>query len=231
MTFIEHLTELRSRLLCSLLAVATGLVLVFLWREPILLFIAEPVAPLRYYAPTEAFFAHLQLAFYGGLFLSLPILLHQVWLFFAPALYPTEKRFFSLALVFASLFLLLSLGFLYYYLPWLIHFCFRFGRELARPAISYQVYISFVGRIILLFGLTFELPLIFYLLARIGLINPGSLAQKRSHASLLILFLAALLTPPDLISLLLLSLPLLLLYQISILFSYLGAAARKNYAG
>ena len=147
MTFIEHLEELRTRLIHSLIALGIAIIGVFLLRQQVLTFLEMPVKQLYYYSPPEAFFSHIRLAFWGGLFFSLPVILNQMWLFFSPALYKNEKRYLVTGLFFSFVFLFFALVFLYNYLPLIIHFCFRIAQGMARPAISFQFYISFIGKI------------------------------------------------------------------------------------
>ncbi len=231
MTFVEHLEELRARLLYTFLAVGVSMAGAFFFRARILAFLTAPVGQLRYYSPPEAFLAHIKLAFWGGVFLALPVILNQLWLFFSPALYRNEKAYFSWTLFFAFFFFSISLLFIYQYLPVLIRFCFRFAVPLATPAISYSLYLSFVGKIIFLFGLTFEMPLVFFLLTKIGLLSPAMLKDKHGYALLVILATSALLTPPDIFSMLFLSLPLIILFEISFLFSCLAYRDSPNFAG
>lgn len=231
MPFTSHLEELRSRLIKSCLAVAVAFFICFAFAEEIFGFL---IAPLKRVATpgltvigtavTEAFFTKMKVSFVAAIIVALPVLLCQGWQFVAPGLYEHEKRYTRNFVLFGSFFFLGGATFCY-------EVIFRFGLSFllqkyealqVQPAIRMDEYLTFVSRLILAAGLTFQLPVIAYFLARTGLIDHHFLIHYFRYTIIGIAILAAVLTPPDLISQLLLMLPLCLLYGVSIGVAYLA---------
>jgi len=229
MPFLDHLEELRWRLIWSLAAVMlcaiVGFVLVT--HFDVLGILVAPIKPflkgskLKYLSPTEPFFITLKLAVSVGLVLASPIVIYQVWAFLAPALLPSEKR-----IIVPSLYLglvLFALGVVMAYeivLPMTLSFTMGFQTESLEQSIVIGEYLSFVTRLLLAFGGVFELPVVVLILSVMGLATPEFLASKRRHAIVIITVLASVLTPGDVITLtLMMMVPLILLYEFSILLS------------
>jgi sec-independent protein translocase protein TatC len=229
MPFLDHLEELRWRLIWSLGAVILcaigGFVLVT--HFDVLGILVAPIKPflhgtkLKYLSPTEPFFITLKLAVSVGFVLASPIVIYQVWAFLSPALLPTEKR-----LIIPSLYLglvLFALGVLMSYeiaLPMTLKFTMGFQTESLEQNIVIGEYLSFVTRLLLAFGGVFELPVVVLILSAMGLVTPEFLAKKRRHAVVIITVLASVLTPGDVITLtLMMMVPLILLYELSIILS------------
>jgi sec-independent protein translocase protein TatC len=229
MPFLDHLEELRWRLIWSLGAVILcaigGFVLVT--HFDVLGILVAPIKPflhgtkLKYLSPTEPFFITLKLAVSVGFVLASPIVIYQVWAFLSPALLPTEKR-----LIIPSLYLglvLFALGVLMSYeiaLPMTLKFTMGFQTESLEQNIVIGEYLSFVTRLLLAFGGVFELPVVVLILSAMGLVTPEFLARKRRHAVVIITVLASVLTPGDVITLtLMMMVPLILLYELSIILS------------
>jgi sec-independent protein translocase protein TatC len=172
---------------------------------------------LVFIAPTEAFFVNLKVAFYAGLFLSVPLLLFQVWKFVAPGLYEHERRYSFPFLIISTILFLLGAIFAYVViLPIALHFLISQGGELWQPNITLSNYLSFCMRLILAAGLVFEFPVLMYFLAKVGVVTPAFLVKNRKYAVLAAFVIAAILTPPDVFSQVLLAVPLLLLFEVSI---------------
>ncbi len=218
MTIIEHLEELRARLLAALGAFAVATVVAFLFVERILAVLIRPVGRVVFLAPTEAFFVRLKVAALAGAFLSLPVVLYEIWRFVAVGLTARERRYtlsllpFSLALFAAgaafAFFAILPLG---------VRFLLSYRTETLVPMISIGAYTSFATAFVLAFGLVFQLPIVILFLARLGLVTPATLAGGRRYALLAIVVLSAVLTPGgDVVSQLLMALPTYLLYEVSI---------------
>lgn len=236
MPFTSHLAELRARLIKSLVALAIAFAACYAMAEPIFAFLAAPlktipVAGLTLIgtAVTEAFFTKLKVSFVAALFIASPVLVWQAWQFVAPGLYDHEKRY-SRSLFFVGT-LFFAAGGLFCYsvvieqgLSFLLH---RYEVIGVVPMLRIGDYLSVVSRLVLAFGVMFELPVATYFLARVGLIDHKFLIRHSRYAIIALALLSALLTPPDLISQILLMIPLALLYLLSIGVAY-GARWRMN---
>jgi sec-independent protein translocase protein TatC len=192
------------------------------FTDPLLAVLSEPVGPLYYLSPAEGFLARMGLTLIGGVFLSLPVLFYQLWAFVAVGLTRQEKKYIVL---FAPLSLVLFLGgaaFAYFsVLPMVLKFFLSFSSHNLVPMLTVSKYISFVGTFCLGFGLVFEMPLVIVFLTKIGIATPAFLVQMRRHAIVLIFIVSAFLTPPDFISQIFMAVPLVILYEMSVLFSRL----------
>mgnify|MGYP001271103078 CR=1 FL=1 len=221
MPFTEHLTELRTRVIRMLLAVAIGFGGSYAFSEHILKFLKRPLDhSLVFLAPTEAFFVNVKVAFFTGLLLALPVILLELWRFVSPGLLVTEKRFAAPFVILSTLCFLGGAAFCYFLvLPFGIQFLLGFATADLTPMISASNYVTFASYLMLAFGAVFELPLVVVLLTKIGVVTPESLRQNRKYVILGIFVVAALLTPPDIVTQILLGIPLIGLFEISILAS------------
>jgi sec-independent protein translocase protein TatC len=234
---LGHLDELRSRLTRALLAVAAGSVLCYAKAETLyrallkpLLASLPPGSHLVFTEVTEAFLTYFKVALFGGLFLGSPVVFFQLWRFISPGLYPRERR---LALVFAgSCFLALAAGAAFGYLvalPVLFRFLFSFGTPWVTALPSMKESLDLVLRLLFVFSILFELPLVLYLLGRIGIVTAAGLRKGRRYALVAVVVAAAVLTPPDVVSQLLLAAPLYLLFEAGIVLCAVGG--RKGERG
>lgn len=235
MPFTSHLEELRSRLIKTFLAITAAFSLSYTFAEEIFSFLTAPL--LRIQAPglaligtgvPEAFFTKIKVALIAALFLSFPVILWQAWQFVAPGLYEQEKRYARGFVLFGTLLFLLGAWFCYAVI-FQVGYSFFIKRYQAlgvRPAIRIGEYLSFSSQLLLAFGVTFELPVVAYFFTRIGLLDHRILIHQFRYAIIFIFIVAAVLTPPDIVSQILLALPLLLLYGVSIGVAYL--ARQKN---
>lgn len=227
LTLIEHLNELRKRLIISLVALFLGMVISFIfWQKEIFSILVAPLdrlgQELVLLTVTEGFLLQIKIAFFGGLILASPIILWQLIAFVLPALYPKERRIFWS--IFLSSVVLFSLGIIFAY-----HFVLDLALEFLvvecsialSPMISASKYFTFVLVFLLPFGIAFEIPIVTYLLTKGGLLNPEKLRHNRRYVIVIIFILAAILTPPDVISQIMLALPMLVLYEISLFISFL----------
>lgn len=237
MPFLDHLEELRWRLIWSLIAVIVCTVVGFflVTRLDVLGILVAPIEPflngskLKYLSPTDPFFITLKLAITVGLVLASPVVVYQIWAFLAPALLPHEKR-----IIVPSLYLglvLFALGVFLAYkvaLPVSLDFLLSFQTESLEQNIVVGEHLGFVTRLLLAFGGLFELPVVILILSSIGLVTPEFLAAKRRHAIAIMTVLAAVLTPGDAISLtVMMMVPLVLLYEFSIFLSRLVTRRRR----
>lgn len=222
LTITEHLQELRYRLGVSLLAVAGASLISLAFADRLLAWLKRPAEPyldrLAFFSPTEGLLAYLKVALTSGLVLAMPVVLYQVWAFVRPAL-TWRERASALAFVWWGS-LLFALGGLCAYtvcLPLCLQFLLTVGGGAFEPVISIHQYLSFVSGVLLLCGVLFELPLVVVMLTRFGAISPEGLRRLRPMAWLALLILAAVLTPTtDAISLLLVTLPMALLYEVGL---------------
>jgi sec-independent protein translocase protein TatC len=198
--------------------IGLGFAVSYGFSQQLLLLLQRPMPTrLVFIAPTEAFFVNLKVAFYAGLFLSVPLLLFQVWKFVAPGLYEHERRYSFPFLIISTILFLLGAIFAYVViLPIALHFLISQGGELWQPNITLSNYLSFCMRLILAAGLVFEFPVLMYFLAKVGVVTPAFLVKNRKYAVLAAFVIAAILTPPDVFSQVLLAVPLLLLFEVSI---------------
>ncbi len=244
MPFLGHLEELRKRIMVSLAAVGIGFALCFNYSESILGFLllplrthlvlvrkypfltfstAKEIPSLIFLAPAEAFWMHMKLAFFAALFLSLPLLFHQLWQFVAPGLLPKEKKYVvPFVAVSTALFVAGSTFCLLIVLPFALQFLLTYKTEHMKPMLSIGNYMDFTIKFLLAFGLIFELPLAMVLATRLGLLTPDFLARNRKYAVLVNFIVAAILTPtPDVFNQCLMAVPLCLLYEVGIIASRL----------
>ena len=218
MHFTAHLGELRSRLIRSLIAVVLGFGLCYAFSQRLLEFLWRPMGrELVFIAPTEAFFAHLKVAFLAGLVLAWPYICYEVWSFVAPGLYESERRYTLPFVIGATAMFLLGGTFVYtLILPYGMAFLLGYGGAFLVPMISVGAYVSFSLRLFIAFGAMFELPLVIVLLSKIGLVTPQMLSKNRKYVIVLSFVVAAVLTPPDVFTQMLMAVPLLALFEISI---------------
>ncbi len=237
--FLEHLEELRGRLIYSLAGIAVGFFLSYWKIREIFSFVSLPLqgamkedSAIVMIRMTEGFLTYLKLAFYSGLVLASPLVIYQVWAFVSPGLYRHEKRYI-LPLVFVST-VLFAVGVVFSYtvvLPFGIRYLLEFVGEDIQATLSMSSYVSFACLFMVMFGVVFQLPLVMLVLNRLGIVDARRLARNRKYMILLCFLAGALLTPPDIISQTLMAVPVLLLFEISILAVRVADMTRKKKAG
>jgi sec-independent protein translocase protein TatC len=223
----SHLQELRKRLILSFIGVGVGFILCYWKADTLFNILAIPLMKLMpqggsliFTSVAEAFFTYMKVAFIAGIILTSPFILYQIWAFVAPGLYQKEKKYVVPFVLGGSLFFVLGILFGYFVaLPVGFKFLLGWATDFIKPMPSMKEYLSFSIKFLLVFGLVFEFPVVLVLLARIGVIDAKMLARQRKYAILLIFIFAAVMTPPDVISQVLMALPLMGLYELSILFS------------
>jgi sec-independent protein translocase protein TatC len=231
MSFLDHLEELRRRLLLSLLAATGGFFICWAFAERIYGKLQEPLthflAPgdkLAYTRLTAPFFLYMKVAFFAGLFVAAPIILLQLWLFVAPGLYKNERRLAAPFIILGWIFFIAGGYFGYrYLLPATCGFFIEQGKQF-KQMITVDDYFSFSSKIILACGLVFETPILIFFLARLGIVTPAFLMQKFKYAVVLAFVIAAVVTPtPDMVTQAALAIPMILLYLIGVVVAWLFA--------
>ena len=223
--FTSHLEELRKRLITSSIAVGVGFVIAFGFKERLFGILVQPLVrvmkdgeSLIYTGLPEAFFTYLKVSFLAGLIVASPLLLYQFWMFVAPGLYQKERRLMIPIFILSSFFFIGGALFGYFVVfPWGFKFFLGFATDTIRPLPSMKEYFGFAAKLLLAFGLVFELPLVITFLAKLGIVSVDFLKKNRKYALLLFFAGAAILTPPDVVTQILMALPLMVLYEISIL--------------
>ncbi len=227
----EHLTELRQRLFYSMIFIAIGFGVSFYFSDQIVEFAKQPIAPyingsLKFLGVYDVFVAHMKISLLSGIIISAPFWVYQIWLFVSPGLYKNERIYALLFIFFGSLLFFTGVCFVYYIIyPLAFKFLLTFGGGSAEAMITIDRYFSFLFLTTLVVGLMFELPLVLTILGKLGLIDANFLRSKRRYAIVGLSFLAAVASPPDVASMIMMMLPLTLLYEISIL---LVAGVGKN---
>jgi len=222
LTVVGHLSELRQRLLVALGTVLAIAILTFARAGDILQVLKLPamesIDKLVFFSPTEAFSAYFKVAFFSAVVLASPVLLYQLWAFLSPAVGVRVRQYTGLFLVFSTLAFLGGVAFGYFFLlPAAIKFLMGFASGVLVPMISVSEYVSFVMGLLLGCGLVFEMPVLSFLLARMGVLDHTQLRKNWKYAAIIIFITAAIVTPtPDVFNMCLMALPMFILYEISI---------------
>jgi len=231
-----HLAELRKRLANSVLAVFILFGISFMFYEPILEWMKQPLMDVMPQGTgmiatgvAEAFFTAIKVAFFSGIILALPIIFWQFWLFVAPGLYENEKKYVIPFVAAATLMFVMGASFAYYVVvPFGFEFLINFGNTIVTVTPRIGEYVGFFTKIMIGFGISFELPVITFFFAVLGLVDDESLKGFFKYAVVIIFVVASLLTPPDIITQLLMAGPMIILYGVSILIARAVNPARKE---
>jgi len=219
LTVVGHLNELRKRIIYILIAVLITTAISYYFKDDILNFMTKEsnIGKLVFIKPTEAFFVIIKVSLLAGIIGAMPFILFQIWKYVSIALKKNERKYL---IYFGPLsYILFFCGAAFAFkavLPLGIKFLLSFSQYNITPMITLNGYISFLSRMIMAFGLMFELPLVVLFLSKLGIVNPNMLKKGRKYAIVIIFIVAALLTPPDVVSQIMLAIPILILYEISI---------------
>ena len=232
LSLMQHLKELRSRLMVAAFGVLVTTTLAFFFAKDIILLLEAPAhlgKPLQIISPTEGFTTYMRVSLFTGIALSMPIILYEIYAYINPALRPNERRFLLTLGPFVLLLFIGGMAFCYFLLlPNAINFLFTFGSEVFEAAPRASEYISFVTTFILGVGLVFEMPVIIFAITSIGLVKRSWLAKQRRYVVLLVFVLGAVITPtPDPFNQTLVAIPMYLLFELGLLLSRFGGGLRR----
>lgn len=234
MPLTSHLEELKTRLIRILIVVGAGFGVCYLFKEwsfrvitKHLVEVMPAQSSMIFTGLPEAFFIHMKIAFFASLFLTAPYTLFEIWRFISPGLYKKERRLVFPFVFFSSILFIGGVLFGYFIaLPPAFGFFVSFSTDFLKPMISFREYLSLTLKFLLAFGLCFEMPVFMFFLAKVGIVNAKMLSKQRRYAILIIFVVAAVLTPsPDAVSQLLMAIPLMALYEVSI---FVAKFARKD---
>lgn len=223
--FTAHLEELRNRLVVCFVAVGVGFLGSYGFKEKLFQLLVRPLVSVMGEGDTliftglpEAFFTYLKVSFLAGIMIAAPVIIYEFWMFVAPGLYRNERRLLIPIVILSSFFFVGGALFGYFIVfPFGFKFFLGFATETIRPLPAMREYLTFSSKLLLAFGLVFELPLLITFLAKLGLVSVDFLKKNRKYALVLFFAGAAILTPPDVVTQIMMALPLMLLYEISIL--------------
>lgn len=227
----EHLEELRRRLFYSFLFVLAATIVSFVFVDYLRAFMLKPAGSMKliYVTPPEALMASIRIAFVAGLAVSVPFLLTQMVLFVKPALHENERKLLAPIVLSMAFFFALGLAFAYFIvLPFTIRFFLNFATDDLTAMFTISNYLSFVTQFIFAFGLIFQLPLLFFFLGKLNLINAAFLRRSRKYALLIIAIISAILTPPDVFSQIMMGIPLVGLYELGIILVVFAQRNKKK---
>ena len=228
MSLTEHLVELRKRLTNSLIVLGIGFGVCYYYKDLVFDIITRPLTKvlaknsyLIYTGLTEAFFTYMKIAFFASLIITSPFILYQIWKFISPGLLPNEKKYVVPFVISSSSLFIGGILFGYFIvLPTAFEFFVSFNNEYLRAMLSFKDYLSLFVTFLLGFGVSFELPIFIFFLTKLRIVNAKMLSKQRRYAILVIFIVAAVLTPsPDALSQILMAIPLMFLYEISIFVS------------
>jgi sec-independent protein translocase protein TatC len=223
--FTEHLGELRDRLIRSFIAVGLGFIIAYCFKERLFDILTAPLITamgkgqkMIFTGLPEAFFTYLKVSLLTGIILATPVLFYEFWMFVSPGLYRKEKRFFLPVVILSIFFFCVGSSFGYFIVfPYGFQFFLGFSSDTIQAMPSMKEYLGFASKMLLAFGFVFELPLVLTFMARMGLVSVEFLKKNRKFAVLIFFTGAALITPPDVVTQIMMAIPLMLLYEISII--------------
>lgn len=222
--FTDHLEELRTRLIRCFIAIAIGAAAAYGFKEVIFTILTQPLIDVLpkgdaiiFTGLPEAFFTYLKVSLLAGLLLASPVIIFEIWMFIAPGLYKREKRMMAPAILLSVVFFTGGAVFGYFFVfPFGFKFFLGFASESLRALPTMREYISFASKLLMAFGLAFELPIFITILAAMGLVTPAFLRKNRKFAVVFFFIFGAILTPPDVVTQILLATPMVLLYELGI---------------
>jgi sec-independent protein translocase protein TatC len=232
-----HLEELKKRLVRSLIVIGIGFGVCYFFKDGLFNIITRPLLKVMpkdsymiYTSLPEAFFTYMKVAFFASLFMTAPFWLYQIWKFISPGLYPREKKY-VIPFVLTSTFLFVG-GILFAYflaLPPAFGFFVEFSTDSLRPMFTMREYLSFALKLLLAFGVSFQLPVFIFFMTKVGIVDSRLLAKQRRYAILIIFVAAAVLTPsPDAFTQIIMAIPLMILYEMSVFIAKFAEKKKKE---
>jgi len=235
MPLTSHLEELRKRLVRILIAVGIAFMGCFAFKEELFRIVAQPLISVLpqgsymvYTGLPEAFFTYIKVSFYAGLFVASPVVLYHIWKFISPGLFPKEKKFVAPFVITSTLLFIGGVCFGYFLvLPSAYKFFLEFTTDFLKPMLSMREYLTLTLKLLLSFGVIFEIPVFLFFMTKIGLVTPRKLARMRRYAIVVCFIVAAIITPtPDAFTQCMMAIPMVILYEVGIIVSKL--AVRKK---
>jgi len=232
-----HLEELKKRLIRSLIGIGIGLFACYYYKEWLFKIITKPLMDVMpknsfmvFTSLPEAFFTYLKISFFASLFLTAPFTLYQIWKFISPGLYAREKKYVAPFVLTSSLLFIGGVVFGYYLaLPPAFGFFMEFSSDMLRPMFTMREYLSFALKLLLAFGVSFELPVFIFFMTKLGIVNSRMMSRQRRYAILIIFIAAAFLTPsPDAFTQIIMAVPLMILYELSIYVAKFAERKKKE---
>jgi len=236
MPLTSHLEELRKRLVRILIAVGIAFLGCFAFKEEIFRIVAQPLisvlppgSHLVFTGLPEAFFTYIKVSLYAGIFVASPVVLYQVWKFISPGLFPKEKKFVAPFVITSTMLFVGGVCFGYFLvLPGAYKFFLEFTTDFLKPMLSMREYLTLTMKLLLAFGIIFEIPVFLFFMTKIGLVTPRKLARMRRYAIVACFIVAAIITPtPDAFTQCMMAIPMVILYEVGIIVSRL-ASRRKD---
>jgi len=234
--FLSHLGELRDRLIKSFIAVGVGCVIAYIFSEELFNILLLPLKDLLpegegliFTGLPEMFFTYLKTAFIAGILFASPVIFYQMWMFIAPGLYQHEKSY-VIPFIFFSTILFVGGALFGYFIVFPMGFKFLLGysNEYLQALPSVKKYFSLSYRLLLAFGIVFQLPLLIFFLSKMGLMTVDFLRKRRPFAIIMAVIIGAILTPPDIISQIMMAIPLIVLYEIGIIVAMMGGRKKSS---
>ena len=234
--FLSHLEELRKRLIYCAISVGIGFLVTYIFSEDIFTLL---IMPLKKSLPAsdkliftnlpEMFITYIKTSFIAGILLSSPVIFYQMWMFIAPGLYQNEKRYVIPFVLFSTILFVGGALFGYFVVfPFGFRFFLGYANDYIQALPSVKQYFSFSTKLLFAFGIVFELPVVIYFLTRMGIVSVSFLRKKRKYAILLTFIMAAILTPPDVMTQCMMALPLLLLYEVGIIVAMMAGKKKDK---
>lgn len=239
--FTEHLSELRSRLIHSFIAVGIGFAVAYAFKERLFEVLTAPLmvamegnenARMIFTGLPEAFFTYLKVSLLAGIVVATPVLFYQFWMFVSPGLYRNEKKYLIPIVILSVIFFTMGTAFGYFIVfPYGFKFFLGFSNETIHALPSMKEYLSFASKMLLAFGFVFELPLVLTFMARMGIVTVPFLKKNRKYALLVFFVGAAIITPPDVVTQVMMAFPLMVLYEISIIGAMIFGKKKQENSG
>ncbi len=237
MPLTSHLEELRKRLVRALIAVGVAFLGCFTFKEELFRIVAQPLisvlpqgSHMIYTGLPEAFFTYIKVSFYAGLFVSSPIVFYHIWKFISPGLFPKEKKFVAPFVITSTLLFVGGVCFGYFLvLPPAYQFFLEFSTDFLKPMLSMREYLTLTLKLLLAFGVIFEIPVFLFFMTKIGLVTPRKLAKMRRYAIVVCFIVAAIITPtPDAFTQCMMAIPMVILYEVGIIVSKFASRRKEE---